>query len=170
MLFQLAAHFEIGGAHGEAQGPGLGAAGDDAAVVVGEHHQGPAPQGGIEGRFAGGIEVVAIDQHDRHPGCRPGSGIGRLLRGPWIGAAPRGCGGGEGREGHGCLGWRGLGLGPQPAQGAASGAWGLALAALRGDGSHGSPPPRAGSPRRRPAPGAGRRDGPPPAVGAPGGG
>ena len=107
VLFQLAAHLEIGGAHGEAQGPGLGAAGDDAAVVVGEHHQGPAPQGGIEGRLAGGIEVVAIDQHDRHPGGRPGSGIGRLLRGPWIGAAPRGCGGGEGRKGHGCLGWRG---------------------------------------------------------------
>ena len=80
MLFQLAAHLEIGGAHGEAQGPGLGAAGDDAAVVVGEHHQGPAPQGGIQGRLAGGIEVVAIDQHDRH-GWRGSGG--------WDASAPR---------------------------------------------------------------------------------
>ncbi len=61
---QLALHLEVGLAHGDAEGAGLGAARHDATVVVGEHHQGPADHGRIHHRLAGGIEVVAVDQHD----------------------------------------------------------------------------------------------------------
>ena len=74
MALQLGLHLEKGGPHGNAKGPGFSAAGDDAAVVVGEHHQRPAHNGGIEQRLTGGIKVVAVDQNN---GQGSGSGHGQ---------------------------------------------------------------------------------------------
>ena len=65
VLLQLPLHLEVGRSHGNAQGAGFGAARDDATVVIGKHNQGPADDPWIEHRFAGGIEIVAIDEHDR---------------------------------------------------------------------------------------------------------
>ena len=62
LALQLPACLEIRRAHGDAEGTGFGAAGHDAAVIVGEHHHGPADQAGIKALFTGGIEVVAVDQ------------------------------------------------------------------------------------------------------------
>ena len=53
---------EIWLTHLDAQGLGLVGAGDDAAVVVGEHHHRLALKLWVEHPFAGDIEVVAVDQ------------------------------------------------------------------------------------------------------------
>jgi hypothetical protein len=55
----------LGLAHEDAQRLGLVAAGDDAAVVVGEHDNRPAAQLRLKQRFAGSVEVIAVDQPDR---------------------------------------------------------------------------------------------------------
>ena len=75
LAFQLLTSLEIGGPHCNAEGPGFSAAGHDAAVVVGQHHDGFADQAGVEALFAGGVEVVAVDQgggkaHVRADGSR----------------------------------------------------------------------------------------------------
>jgi hypothetical protein len=50
------------GSHRYPQGLGLLAPGDDAAIVVGEHHDRLPQQCGIEDPLAGAEEVVAVDQ------------------------------------------------------------------------------------------------------------
>ena len=62
LAFQLLTSLEIGSPHRNAEGPGFRAAGHDAAVVVGQHHDGFANQAGVEALLAGGVEVVAVDQ------------------------------------------------------------------------------------------------------------
>ena len=102
VVFQLGAHLEVGRSHRDAEGAGLGAARDDAAVVVGEHHQRPVEHARIHHRFAGGVEVVAINQH----GCTIG---GRAIGSCSIGA---GVLGGDAPEGVGRFrghGWREIG-------------------------------------------------------------
>lgn len=56
------AAFEEGLAHLDAQGLGLVGPGNDAAVVVGEHHYRPTFEPGIEEPFAGDVKVVAVEQ------------------------------------------------------------------------------------------------------------
>src|SRR5690606_13017272 len=51
-----------GGAHGDADGLGLGGAGHHAAVVVGQDHHRLADQARLEELLAGRVEVVAVDQ------------------------------------------------------------------------------------------------------------
>ena len=55
-------------AHGDAERLGLLGAGDDAAIVVGQHDDGLAGERRLEHPLARGIEVVAIDQADRGHG------------------------------------------------------------------------------------------------------
>ena len=55
-------------AHGDAERLGLLGAGDDAAIVVGQHDDGAAGERWLEYPLARGIEVVAIDQADRGHG------------------------------------------------------------------------------------------------------
>ena len=58
---------EPGDTHRDAERLDLGAAGDDAAIVVGEHDDRTVSQAWVEQLLALGIEVVAIDQgEDRH--------------------------------------------------------------------------------------------------------
>ena len=61
--------------------------GDDAAVVVAEHHHGLSPEGGVEHALARGVEVVAVNQRNHasppYPsdGCRnhaPDGGLAAL--------------------------------------------------------------------------------------------
>ena len=54
-----------GCAHLDAERLGLVRAGDDAAIVVGQHHDGLAPQLRLEHPLARRIEVVAVDQRER---------------------------------------------------------------------------------------------------------
>ena len=65
LIAQAIRHLEIGRAHGNAQLPGLTAAGHDAAIVIGEHHHRLALQRWIKQLLARGIEVVAINQSQR---------------------------------------------------------------------------------------------------------
>lgn len=62
MLFDEGLALEKGLAHFDTNSFGFLAAGDDAAVVVGENHHRAAFEFGIEDAFAGGVEVVAIHQ------------------------------------------------------------------------------------------------------------
>ncbi len=71
---QVPGDLEVGLAYANAQLPRFAAARHHAAVVVGEHHHGPADQGWIEGLLAGGIEVVGIDQRQRISHGAPGGG------------------------------------------------------------------------------------------------
>ena len=109
---ELVGDLEVGLAHANAELPGLTAAGDHAAVVVGEHHDGAAEQCWIEGLLTAGIEVVGIDQpegisHGRR-GCEwrgsPHPRSGRRRSGAvragdrrcWRPRAATGLGGGRG--------------------------------------------------------------------------
>lgn len=53
-------HLVEGLPHADAEGFGLVRAGDDAAVVVREHHDGASHEVGPEDPLAGGIEVIAV--------------------------------------------------------------------------------------------------------------
>ena len=66
------ADLEIRIAHLEAEGLGLVAAGDDAAVVVGEHDHRPVDDRRVEDPLARRIEIIAIDQGEHGAGqyCR----------------------------------------------------------------------------------------------------
>ena len=105
LAFQLLTCLEIGGPHRNAEGPGFSTAGHDAAVVVGEHDDGFADQAGVKALFAGGVEVVAVDQgggkaHVRADGSRgwppPRSARHRIDAAPGVGKRdwrPPGAGG-----------------------------------------------------------------------------
>ena len=62
VLFQETVNSEFRLAHGYVQRFGLGRARDDAAVVVGEHDDGPVPEVGAEKPFAGSVEIIAVGQ------------------------------------------------------------------------------------------------------------
>ena len=64
LLLQLLSRLEVRRSHGDAESPRFGTAGHDATVVVGQHHHRAPDQGWIEALFAGGVEVVAVDQGD----------------------------------------------------------------------------------------------------------
>ena len=57
-------HLEPGRAHLHAQGLDLGAAGDRAAVVVGQHDHGHARQPGLKDPLATDIKVIDVDQRE----------------------------------------------------------------------------------------------------------
>ena len=61
---QLLAHLKVGRAHGNVELLGFFAAADDAAVVVGQHHDRFAVQVRAEDALAAAIETVAVDQGD----------------------------------------------------------------------------------------------------------
>ena len=62
VLLQFPARLEVRRPHADAQGTRFGTARHDAAVVVGQHHHGVADQSRVQALFAGGIEIVSIDQ------------------------------------------------------------------------------------------------------------
>ena len=69
---QTLAALEVGLAHGDADLFGLGAAGDDTAVVVAQDDEGAAPPIGAKDLLAAGKEVVAVKEQEH--GGRWGNG------------------------------------------------------------------------------------------------
>ena len=76
VAFDEALRLEQRDAHGDAERLGLLGAGDDAAIVVGQHDDGAAGERRLEHPLARGIEVVAIDQADRGHGPNARSACG----------------------------------------------------------------------------------------------
>lgn len=68
VFFYYGLALEEGLAHFNTEGFGFLAAGDDAAVVVGEDHQRAAFEFGVEDALAGGVEIVAIHQGEERFG------------------------------------------------------------------------------------------------------
>jgi hypothetical protein len=61
MFFDDGPGLEIGTCHGDAEFPGLIAAGDDATIVIAEDDDGLVPEIGAKDPFAGAVEAVTID-------------------------------------------------------------------------------------------------------------
>lgn len=87
-LEQLLA-LEIRGAHGNAQGLGLVGAGNDAAVIVGQHHHRFADELRIKEPLTGGIEIIAVNQGEQFAHGARSSGGGRRRRGSMATAGYR---------------------------------------------------------------------------------